>query len=64
MMYRDESAEQKMLYDTNCSTAVVQLQYRGRLAALLLLPQGGIQRLEECLSMAKMKFWLSNLKSG
>ncbi|XP_062406080.1 serine protease inhibitor A3N-like [Sardina pilchardus] len=64
MMYRDDTAEQKMLYDTNCSAVVVQLRYAGRLSALLLLPRGDIQRLEECLSITKMKFWLSNLKPG
>ncbi|XP_012674742.2 kallistatin-like [Clupea harengus] len=64
MMYRDDTAEQKMLYDTNCSTTVVQLQYSGRLSALLLLPRGVVRPLEECLSITKMKFWLSNLKAG
>ncbi|XP_030626496.1 alpha-1-antitrypsin-like protein CM55-MS [Chanos chanos] len=64
MMFRDDSEELRMLYDTNCSTTVVGLPYSGRLASLLLLPRTELRTLELCLSISKMNFWLSNLKTG
>ncbi|XP_033504278.1 serine protease inhibitor A3N-like [Epinephelus lanceolatus] len=64
MMFRDDSSEVMMLYDTNCSATVVQLAYTERLASLLLLPKAELQPLEDCLSASRMSFWLSNLKPG
>ncbi|KAM3860875.1 uncharacterized protein ACN63O_015136 [Diretmus argenteus] len=64
MMFRGDSSELRMLYDTNCSATVVKLPYSGRLASLLLLPKAELQPLEECLSDSRMSFWLSNLKPG
>ncbi|XP_038164465.1 serine protease inhibitor A3K-like [Cyprinodon tularosa] len=64
MMFLDDSSEVMMLYDTNCSATVVRLAFTERLASLLLLPKGGIQPLEDCLSDHRMRFWLSNLKPG
>uniref|UniRef100_UPI003AB0B284 protein Z-dependent protease inhibitor-like n=1 Tax=Centroberyx gerrardi TaxID=166262 RepID=UPI003AB0B284 len=64
MMFRDDSSELRMLYDTNCSATVVRLPYSGRLASLLLLPKAELQPLEKCLSDSRMSFWLSNLKPG
>ncbi|KAJ8270040.1 hypothetical protein GJAV_G00109700 [Gymnothorax javanicus] len=66
MMFRDDTEELKMLYDTNCSSTVVQLPYTGSLAMLLLLPKGEMGHLwpDTCLSVTRMKFWLTNLKPG
>lgn len=64
MMFRDDSSEVMMLYDTNCSATVVRLAQSERLATLLLLPKAELQPLEECLSDGRMSFWLSNLKPG
>ncbi|KAF3849572.1 hypothetical protein F7725_019291 [Dissostichus mawsoni] len=64
MMFRDDSSEVMMLYDTNCSATVVRLEYSERLASLLLLPKAELQPLEDCLSDSRMSFWLSNLKPG
>ncbi|XP_044232208.1 alpha-1-antiproteinase-like [Thunnus albacares] len=64
MMFRDDSSEVMMLYDTNCSVTVVQLARSERLASLLLLPKAELQPLEDCLSDSRMNFWLSNLKAG
>ncbi|KAK5853262.1 hypothetical protein PBY51_007066 [Eleginops maclovinus] len=64
MMFRDDSSEVMMLYDTNCSTIVVRLEYSECLASLLLLPKAELQPLEDCLSNSRMSFWLSNLKPG
>ncbi|KAM4633761.1 uncharacterized protein ACJ7VT_020966 [Polymixia lowei] len=64
MMFRDDSAELRMLYDTVCSATVVRLPYSGRLASLLLLPTAALRPLEDCLSDSRMNFWLNNLKPG
>ncbi|XP_059212524.1 alpha-1-antiproteinase-like [Centropristis striata] len=64
MMFRDDSSEVMMLYDTNCSATVVRLTCSERLASLLLLPKAELQPLEDCLSDSRMSFWLSNLKPG
>lgn len=64
MMFRDDSADVMMLYDTNCSATVVQLAPAGRLAWLLLLPKAELQTLEDCLSGGRLNFWRTNLKSG
>lgn len=64
MMFRDDSSDVMMLYDTNCSATVVQLAQSERLAWLLLLPKAELQTLEGCLSSRRMSFWLSNLKPG
>ncbi|XP_036406225.1 plasma serine protease inhibitor-like [Megalops cyprinoides] len=66
MMFRDDSEELWMLYDTNCSATVVRLPYAGGLAMLLLLPRGDLDQLEPspCLSAARMKFWRTNLRPG
>lgn len=64
MMFRDDTSEVMMLYDTNCSATVVRLAQSERLATLLLLPKAELQPLEECLSDGRMSFWLSNLKPG
>ncbi|XP_073348510.1 alpha-1-antiproteinase F-like [Pagrus major] len=64
MMFRDDSSEAMMLYDTNCSATVVRLAQSERLASLLLLPKGELRPLEDCLSDSRMSFWLSNLKPG
>lgn len=64
MMFRDDSSDVKMLYDTNCSATVVQLAQSERLASLLLLPKAELHTLEDCLSNRRMRFWLSNLKPG
>ena len=64
MMFRGDSSEVMMLYDTNCSATVVRLAFSKRLASLLLLPKGELQHLEDCLSDSRMSFWLSNLKPG
>ncbi len=64
MMFRDDSSEVMMLYDTNCSATVVRLAQSERLASLLLLPKAELQPLEDCLSDSRMSFWLSNLKPG
>lgn len=64
MMFRDDSSDVMMLYDTNCSATVVQLAQSERLAWLLLLPKAELQTLEDCLSNGRMRFWLSNLKPG
>ncbi|XP_072218561.1 alpha-1-antitrypsin-like protein GS55-MS isoform X1 [Leuresthes tenuis] len=64
MMYRDDSSEVMMLYDTNCSATVVRMAFSERLASLLLLPKGELQPLEDCLSDSRMSFWVSNLKPG
>lgn len=64
MMFRDDSSEVMMLYDTNCSATVVRLAYSGHLASLLLLPKAELHPLEDCLSNSRMSFWLSNLKPG
>lgn len=64
MMFRDDSSDVMMLYDTNCSATVVQLAQSERLAWLLLLPKAELQTLEDCLSKGRMRFWLSNLKPG
>lgn len=64
MMFRDDSSEAMMLYDTNCSATVVRLAQSERLASLLLLPKAELQPLEDCLSHSRMSFWLSNLKPG
>lgn len=64
MMFRDDSSDVMMLYDTNCSATVVQLAPSERLAWLLLLPKAELQTLEGCLSSRRMSFWLSNLKPG
>lgn len=65
MMFRDDSADVMMLYDTNCSATVVQLAPApGRLAWLLLLPKAELQTLEDCLSGGRLSFWRSNLKPG
>lgn len=63
-MFRDDSSEVMMLYDTNCSATAVRLAQSTRLASLLLLPKGELQPLEDCLSDSRMSFWLSNLKPG
>ncbi|XP_023286059.1 alpha-1-antitrypsin-like protein CM55-MS [Seriola lalandi dorsalis] len=64
MMFRDDSSEVMMLYDTNCSATVVRLAHSKRLASLLLLPKAELQPLEDCLSDSRMSFWLRNLKPG
>ncbi|KAJ8410162.1 hypothetical protein AAFF_G00201430 [Aldrovandia affinis] len=66
MMFRGDTEELRMLYDTNCSSTVVQLPYAGPLAMLLLLPKGEVDQLrpDGCLSFTRMKFWLTNLKPG
>ncbi|XP_070844156.1 alpha-1-antiproteinase-like [Chaetodon trifascialis] len=64
MMFRDDSSDVMMLYDTNCSATVVRLAQSDRLASLLLLPKAELQPLEDCLSDSRMSFWLSNLKPG
>ncbi|XP_035278885.1 serpin A3-3-like [Anguilla anguilla] len=66
MMFRDDTEVLKMLYDTNCSFTVVRLPYAGPLAMLLLLPRGEMGQLclHICLSVTRMKFWLTNLKPG
>ncbi|XP_040919839.1 alpha-1-antiproteinase F-like [Toxotes jaculatrix] len=64
MMFRDDSSEVMMLYDTNCSATVVRLALSKHLASLLLLPKAELQPLEDCLSDSRMSFWLSNLKPG
>lgn len=64
MMFGDDSSEVMMLYDTNCSATVVQPSQSERLATLLLLPKAELQPLEECLSDARMRFWINNLKPG
>ncbi|KAM9703418.1 alpha-1-antiproteinase-like [Menidia menidia] len=64
MMYRADSSEVMMLYDTNCSATVVRVAFSERLASLLLLPKGELQPLEDCLSDSRMSFWVSNLKPG
>lgn len=64
MMFRDDSSEVMMLYDTNCSATVVRLARSDRLASLLLLPKAELRPLEDCLSDSRMSFWLSNLKPG
>ena len=64
MMYRDDTSEVMMLYDTNCSATVVRMAFSERLASLLLLPKGELQPLEDCLSDSRMSFWVSNLKPG
>ncbi|KAM3603039.1 uncharacterized protein V6R79_015625 [Siganus canaliculatus] len=64
MMFRDDSSDVMMLYDTNCSATVVRLAESGRMASLLLLPKADMHILEDCLSDGRMNFWLSNLKRG
>ncbi|XP_068199227.1 alpha-1-antiproteinase 2-like [Antennarius striatus] len=66
MMFKDDSSEVMMLYDTNCSATVVRLGLAEteRLASLLLLPKSELQPMEDCLSDSRMSFWLSNLKPG
>ncbi|XP_068609750.1 alpha-1-antiproteinase 2-like [Brachionichthys hirsutus] len=66
MMFKDDSSEVMMLYDTNCSATVVRLGLAEteRLASLLLLPKAELQPVEDCLSDSRMSFWLSNLKPG
>ncbi len=64
MMFKDDSSEVMMLYDTNCSATVVRLAQSERLVSLLLLPKAELQPLEDCLSDSRMSFWLSNLKPG
>ncbi|XP_071334754.1 alpha-1-antiproteinase F-like [Trachinotus anak] len=64
MMFRDDSSEVMMLYDTNCSATVVRLAHSKHLASLLLLPKAELQPLEDCLSDSRMSFWLRNLKPG
>nr|XP_046229923.1 alpha-1-antiproteinase F-like [Scatophagus argus] len=64
MMFRGDSSEVMMLYDTNCSATVVRLAQSERLASLFLLPKAELQPLEDCLSDSRMSFWLSNLKLG
>ncbi|XP_047430506.1 alpha-1-antiproteinase-like [Mugil cephalus] len=63
-MFKDDSSEVMMLYDTNCSATVVRLAHSERLASLLLLPKAELQPLEDCLSDSRMSFWLNNLKPG
>lgn len=64
MMFKDDSSEVRMLYDTNCSATVVQPAQAERLAWLLLLPKAELRSLEDCLSERRLRFWLSNLKPG
>lgn len=64
MMFRDDSSDVMMVYDTNCSATVVRLAQSQRLASLLLLPKAELRPLEDCLSHSRMNFWLSNLKPG
>ncbi|TKS75863.1 hypothetical protein D9C73_009976 [Collichthys lucidus] len=64
MMFRDDSLEVMMLYDTDRLATVVRQTQSERLASLLLLPKSELQPLEDCLSDSRMSFWLSNLKPG
>ncbi|KAK6481377.1 alpha-1-antiproteinase-like [Huso huso] len=65
MMFRDDTEDFEMLYDTKCSTTVLQLPYTGKASMLLLLPEKGeLAKLEKSLSPKKFKFWLNNLKMG